>query len=318
MVEDEGGDGDGMGRSKKRKFEGLDADAGSVLVSDPVLPLEPPEEEEIGEHDVVLPDTCRYLHFHNPNPRSLHAIFGSSSTRYDKAKAKATIPPHSTILQGSISSTLHVFKNTAPVFPIITLDPPWPNRSARRKGAYPTSRSTSTATSHGPSSIHALLSSLPLHSHLATEGLIAIWITNSASCREIVLGAGGLFEDWGVRLVEEWVWLKVTSAGLPVCELREGGRKPFEVLLVGRRGGPATGGGDGGEGVGVVRRRVLVGVPDLHSRKPNLRVLLEGFVGKRDGEYEGLEIFARNLTAGWWGWGNEALKFQTEEHWVEP
>ena len=34
-------------------------------------------------------------------------------------------------------------------------------------------------------------------------------------------------------------------------------------------------------------------------------------------KYEALEIFARNLTSGWWAWGNEVLKFQSDECWIE-
>ena len=72
-----------------------------------------------------------------------------------------------------------------------------------------------------------------------------------------------------------------------------------------------------GEERGEVKRRVIVGVPDLHSRKPNLKVLFEHLLGKREREFEALEIFARNPTAGWWSWGNEVLKFLMEEYWTE-
>jgi len=68
-------------------------------------------------------------------------------------------------------------------------------------------------------------------------------------------------------------------------------------------------------GNGDVKRRVLVGVPDLHSRKPNLKSIFEQVMKKE--KYEALEVFARNLTAGWWGWGDEVLKFQSEEYWIE-
>ena len=29
-----------------------------------------------------------------------------------------------------------------------------------------------------------------------------------------------------------------------------------------------------------------------------------------------MQLFARNLTAGWTSWGNEALRFQTLDHFV--
>jgi N6-adenosine-specific RNA methylase IME4 len=247
---------------------------------------------EVQDDHKVLPDDC--IHFHNSNKASLNAILAPG-------KGKAIIPPKSTFLRGEIHETLGTFKNSAPIFDCIVADPPWPNRSARRKQSY--------SISYGNSEVRSLLSSIPTCDYLQGEGLVAVWVTNKPAFREMLVGEGGLFEEWGVQLVEEWIWLKVTSSGEPICALDSIWRKPYEVLLVGRRCG---------EKRGDVKRRVIIGVPDLHSRKPNLKVLLEHLVGKKADEYEALEIFARNLTAGWWSMGNEVLKFQTSEHWAEP
>ena len=67
-----------------------------------------------------------------------------------------------------------------------------------------------------------------------------------------------------------------------------------------------------------MKGKVIVAVPDVHSRKPNLRGVFEdaGLVPKGGG-YEAMEVFARNLTAGWWGWGDEVLLFQRRECWVD-
>ena len=161
---------------------------------------------------------------------------------------------------------------------------------------------------------------------MAEGGLIGAWVTNKPAIREMILGTGdgtggGLFGEWGVRLVEEWVWVKVTVTGEPVLELGSVWRRPWEVLLVGRKAGKGEDGvmeeegNRDGEEEGV-KRRVVLAVPDLHSRKPCLKGLFEGAMGLKEGEYEGLEIFARNLTKGWWSWGDEVLKFQADEHWV--
>lgn len=133
-------------------------------------------------------------------------------------------------------------------------------------------------------------------------------------------GDRGLFAHWGVQLAEEWVWVKTTVKGELVFDLEGGWRRPWEVLLVGRQHSE-------GSGQGEVKRRIIAGVPDLHSRKPNLKGLFEKLFFKeelRNGEdkvgektYEALEIFARNLTAGWWSWGDEVLKFQGKECWVD-
>jgi len=214
---------------------------------------------------------------------------------------RARIPPGSTVLQGDIAATIETFNSHAPKFNIITMDPPWPNRSARRKSSY--------ATSYSSSDIQNLLSSIPIKDHLAEEGLVTVWVTNKPAFRDMLLEEGGLFEEWGIDLMEEWVWVKVTAHGDTICALDSLWRKPYEILLVGRK---KLNRADQVE----VKRRVIVAVPDLHSRKPNLKALLEALIDNEK-KYEALEIFARNLTAGWWAWGDEALKFQTDEHWIE-
>ncbi|KIN00150.1 hypothetical protein OIDMADRAFT_124223 [Oidiodendron maius Zn] len=214
----------------------------------------------------------------------------------------AKIPPKSTVLQGDIVPTLEIFASSATQFDFVILDPPWPNRSAKRKKSY--------GISYGTNNIKTLLSLLPIQVHLSEEGFVAVWVTNKSAFREMLLEEDGLFEQWGVRLIEEWIWLKVTSGGETICPINSKWRKPYEVLLIGRRvmeedkiERPE------------VKRRILIGVPDLHSRKPNIRCLIKQLVGKEEGFYQVLEIFARNLTAGWWAWGNEALKFQMSKNW---
>lgn len=247
----------------------------------------------------VLPGKPQFLDtngsfvYHNQTQTSINI-------RVNAAHDVASIPPGATSLSGSISATLPAFVSTAPNFSMIVLDPPWPNRSARRSKSY--------STSYATPDIRQLLSSIPLEDYVAEQGLVAIWITNKATFREMVIGEGGLFEQWGVQLVEEWIWLKTTKSGEPICALDSTWRKPYEILLVGRRGAVTD----------EVKRRIMVGVPDLHSRKPNLKYIFDavGLV-KSDWKADCLEIFARNLTAGWWAWGNEVLKFQMEDCWVD-
>ena len=217
----------------------------------------------------------------------------------DSESSIVYIPPQSSFLHGDIEDTRTIFNLTAPQFNLVILDPPWPNRSAGRKQSYKLSSNTSN--------VAALLSSIPLTSHLAEDALVGIWVTNKPAIHDLVLGTNGLFDSWGLGLVEEWVWLKVTTSGEPVCVLESTWRKPYEILLVGRKRGPGTAGVD-------FKRRVIIGVPDMHSRKPNLKTLFEPMLPLK---YQALEIFARNLTTGWWAWGNEVLKFQSEEHWLD-
>ncbi|KAH8651585.1 MT-A70-domain-containing protein [Tricladium varicosporioides] len=212
----------------------------------------------------------------------------------------ARLPPKSTALVGDIITTVETFKQSAPLFDLVIMDPPWPNRSARRKSSY--------ETSYSPTDIHTLLSSIPISSHLAENGLVGVWVTNKPAFRDLLLQDLGLFDEWGIQFVEEWVWVKITNQGETICALDSVWRKPYEILLLGRKKCSVIVRED------EIKRRIVFGVPDFHSRKPNLKEVFEKVMKME--QYEGLEIFARNMTASWWSWGNEVLKFQTDEHWI--
>lgn len=253
----------------------------------------------------------------------------------------AIVPVNSTNIQGEIISTLPIFIQKAPQFPLIILDPPWPNRSARRAGHY--------NISYGLSEIGNLLSGIPIRNKLEKNGLVGVWITNKDIFRDLLLGKDGergVFGKWGIELVEEWAWLKVTTNGEPMSPIDGTWRKPFETLLVGRKipreeintdlcevgskteldeASDETKGeeeiGKSGEQPSVqptpVKRRVIIAVPDMHSRKPNLMTLFAPLLPSSPVPPQCLEVFARNLTANSWAWGDEVLKFQQLEHWTE-
>lgn len=128
-----------------------------------------------------------------------------------------------------------------------------------------------------------------------------------------------LFAAWGLTLIEEWAWLKVTRNGDSMCSLDGTWRKPYEILLLGCRDAvvhkvSAQPDAD----ISGTRRRVIAAVPDLHSRKPNLKELLERLFFGEGKSYRAVELFARNLTAGWWAWGDEVLKYNDTETWSRP
>lgn len=277
------------------RSEPLDGDADSLSKVEPAAPY---EQAPLGEH---RRDTSFYQNMTNANhliqPVALFPL--------------VHIPPRSSFVNGFLENSLATFTSVAPRFSLVVIDPPWPNRSARRKNSY--------STSPG---ISSMLPSVVMDSHLADNALVGVWITNKASFRNLILQPGGLFDQWGLELEEEWVWLKITSSGDPIFALESRWRKPYEILLLGRKMSDVVtqveGGKDEirsgpGNGIGMTRR-VIIAVPDLHSRKPNLKELFEPMLPV---QYEALEIFARNLTEGWWAWGNEVCKFQSQDSWVE-
>lgn len=223
------------------------------------------------------------------------------------AGASFRIPPNASFILSKVSEV------TAPIFSMgaltlypapsatagpgqfdfILLDPPWKNRSAKRSAKYDTM---------GDSDPMVVLQSL-LGQHIAQGGLIACWITNNTRVRAAALEA---FAAWEVQLIEEWAWLKTTLRGVPVTDVEGIWRQPYEILLLGKRVSEV------GERQQNPKRRVIVAVPDLHSRKPNLKELIEPILPPY---YRALEIFGRYVSAGWWVWGDEVLKYNWEGHW---
>lgn len=233
-------------------------------------------------------------------PRSsfLLSTIDARSARTFSESAYATLPKRS--------------KSAGPgQFDLVLLDPPWENRSVRRSKKYETMQSRNHNEHMDP--LTALTGILG--QHIAPEGLVGCWITNKATVQEKAMQ---LLESWGVEVDEQWVYLKVTSKGEPVTELGGLWRKPYEVLLIGRKVAKgetgerlrATGEREGE----VLRRRLIISVHDLHSRKPNLKELFEPILPDPEA-YRALEMFARNLTAGWWAWGDECLKYNWTGNW---
>ncbi|KAI1817823.1 MT-A70-domain-containing protein [Poronia punctata] len=208
------------------------------------------------------------------------------------------VPEQSHYLLGTVESQRELFLHKAPKFDLIILDPPWPSRSVKRKSdSYGTVRSVEEASN--------LLSQIPVRSHLKRDGLVAIWVTNKAAITDALTSPTGSLAQWGLEPIGEWVWLKITSSGEPISDVESAWRKPWERLIIARERGNSA--------VPPIPTKVILGVPDLHSRKPNLRGLFGEFLPRG---YQGLEVFARNLTAGWWSWGNEVLLFQERDRWI--
>lgn len=251
-----------------------------------------------------------YIPVHNPHPTPTQIVIETKATRH-------LVPPGAVCYSGNIDdSSANGFSIAAQSFfsapsasagpgqfDFIVMDPPWNNRSAKRSGRYDTMHQKRTP-----------LDSLQdmLGKHIAPQGLIACWITNRVGARTRTLQA---FEAWGVDLMEEWAWLKTTATGIPMTEIHGLLRKPYEILLLGKQTDFFIERRDEKRSSKYeIRKRVIVAVPDLHSRKPSLKELIEPLM-PNPAEYRALEIFGRHLTAGWWSWGNEAMKHNCVRFW---
>lgn len=305
------------------------------------------------------------------NPSSEPATL-SISPRYDTpapASAEYTIPPWSTFIYCDLPlSTPTEHERPLGVIPgmpedqkfnLILFDPPWPNKSVRRSRHYQThpyaEMDLLTQRLADILHVHAYKPTPPptiLHPSATNfqnqDSIAAIWITNAEKARR---AAYTILSTSGFHVCEEWIWIKVTATGEPICPVDALWRKPYEILVIGRRDHNVTNQScssfhasssalddmqaDRGGPFGTnsepdfhtlpptgknITRRVIAAVPDIHSRKPNLRELFERifFDGEdRPRPYTALEVFARNLTAGWWACGNEVLKFNAGKCWTE-
>lgn len=312
------------GGEKKRKFkdERL-SDSEMISMIQPSIQIPPFDSRWRGgrtrnpsslskTHVNHFPDVGAIAHrlVHNPYSTPLSISIGSAAQTYSIHPKTAfylanidkfSVSDFSTAAQSSLSTPT---ASAGPgQFDFILLDPPWDNSSVKRSGRYTTVR-------HSQDPMLALQDTLG--KHIAPGGLVACWMTNKEHTRECALAA---FDSWGVDLVEEWAWLKTTVDGLPVTEVEGLWRKPYEILCLGRQVDSSVESGDLATGLhGDVAKIIIMAVPDLHSRKPCLKELIE-LLMPIPAEYRALEIFARNLTAGWWSWGNEAIKYNWQGHW---
>lgn len=256
-------------------------------------------------HPLILSNFPNHVTYSDLTCSALHNPVGQTVT-LTGPQALFLIPAFSTSIFTSIERGLSTFATAVRTilpqsnlttqdgqFDLIILDPPWSNRSVRRSGHYTTEESQTT---------EPFIQSLPiLRDYGAESCFVCVWITNKLSIRQRVMHS---LQHLRYELHEEWIWLKVTSEGEPIYPLDGIWRRPYEILLLfKRKSSPAQ-----------IQRRIIVAVPDVHSRKPCLKRLLEPFLPS---SYNALEVFARNLVAGWWSWGEEALKFQRQEHWVD-
>ncbi|XP_076396799.1 methyltransferase like 4 isoform X2 [Megachile rotundata] len=155
-------------------------------------------------------------------------------------------------------------------YDFILLDPPWWNKSIRRK-------KTKYSEASYKMMYNEELIKIPIGKLLCSNGLVAIWCTNAQSHLHCIFN--NIFPSWGITYRAKWYWIKITQTGNTICN--------FNFALDGK---------------------LLISVPSaVHSHKPPLIEVVKEYLPN---EPRCLEIFARYLLPKWTSWGLEVLKFQ--------
>uniref|UniRef100_A0A182NGS3 Methyltransferase-like protein 4 n=1 Tax=Anopheles dirus TaxID=7168 RepID=A0A182NGS3_9DIPT len=205
------------------------------------------------------------------------------------------IPPGVTFVNSSVDR-FSEYITPDQKFDLIVLDPPWWNKYIRRVKAVNAKTGYKMLT-------NADIMAIPLERHLHENTLVLVWCTNAPSHIEAV--SKDFFPKWGVELVGCWYWVKVTSAGQPVCKFNEPQQKqPYERIFIGAPAGSVM-------TKTFPRERFLYSVPSaMHSHKPPLYDLFTSKFVPPGANC--LELFARSLHTGCTSYGMEVLKLQNK------
>ncbi|KAF7817557.1 Methyltransferase-like protein 2 [Senna tora] len=194
---------------------------------------------------------------------------------------------------GQIHNLIPAHPNSG--FNLIVIDPPWENASAHQKSRYPTLP-------------NRYFLSLPIKQIIHTDGaLVALWVTNREKLRSFV--ERELFPAWGVSYAATFYWLKVKANGSLISDLDLFHHRPYESLILGYICGKVNNSDEQSILRPVKDNYVIMSIPGDYSRKPPIADLLMEYVpGVKPARC--IELFAREMMAGWVAWGNEPLHFQ--------
>ncbi|KAM5222278.1 N(6)-adenine-specific methyltransferase METTL4 [Ctenodactylus gundi] len=213
---------------------------------------------------------------------------------------KYLLPPRSSFLLSDISC-MEPLLNCKKTFDVIVIDPPWQNKSVKRSKRY--------------SYLSPLqIKQIPIAKLASPNCLVVTWVTNRQKHLRFVKEE--LYPSWAVEVLAEWHWVKITNSGEFVFPLDSPHKKPYEGIILGRVQGKTTSPFRNADVrvPPVPDRKLIVSVPCvLHSHKPPLAEVLQDYV-KPEGQC--LELFARSLQPGWMSWGNEVLKFQHVDYFI--
>ncbi|KAK4481473.1 hypothetical protein RD792_012373, partial [Penstemon davidsonii] len=186
-------------------------------------------------------------------------------------------------------------------FNLIVIDPPWENSSAHQKLKYQTLP-------------NRYFLSLPIKQLTHIDGaLVALWVTNREKLRSFV--ETELFPKWGVKHAATFYWMKVKADGSLISELDLFHHRPYECLLLGFTHRKEIESEQLLKLKHIPDNRVFISVPGDYSRKPPIGELLLDYVpGIKPARC--IELFSREMMAGWASWGNEPLHFQDSRYFL--
>ncbi|KAI6172072.1 Nfi-1 [Aphelenchoides besseyi] len=164
-------------------------------------------EHSISNNEILTPNAndefCRYT---NQQNKPIEVTVN---------KRKLLIPQQSKFILGEVSAVCQHLMNREELFDIIVVDPPWQNKSVRRKSVYHCGNEENWTD-------------LDVSELLARKGLVCLWLTNGSACRRL---ADELIRKWSLVVCSEMFWLKITKSGRTVCDFRPNHKVPFEKLL---------------------------------------------------------------------------------------
>ncbi|EFO24971.2 MT-A70 family protein [Loa loa] len=207
---------------------------------------------------------------------------------------KFILPPFSSFIVNDVCLSRALIKH-GKRFDFILLDPPWENKSVKRKIVYPT---------YGD---QTWMLDLYVPELLTESGLFATWVTNNAKHLKFV---DDMIEYFGLEKIATWRWLKVTNNGEPVYSLNSQHKQPFENIVFASNSAARK------YYVNIVDEFVLISTPSvIHSRKPPLLPVLQ-VLGILEESAEQLELYGRYLLPRTTTVGFEAAKLQNKRYFI--
>lgn len=249
--------------------------------------------ESIAVEDVV----CRL--FHNPSLDSERKLLVGSSSYIVPFCSSFEISDISCFGQAVVhANSLHTRG-----FNLVSVDPPWENKSAHRGQKYKTV---------------PLQSLVDMGAHVKNlfttdaPSYVAVWVTNNPHLWQFTVET--LLPAWGCKHISSWHWIKVTTAGELVCPLGSPHKKPYEPIAIGVHYPTDSWPNE----LPITTPIMLCSVPGPHSRKPSLYPVMQEFLLSQNtssgATVKKCELFARYLEPETHSWGNQVLRFQSETY----